>query len=488
MAKYHLSQAAVADNNIASFQQIQNTIDDGLFGILEPAIGNSLINSYGNQGIDYFSYIKSLGYMKSTGRPTYSYFADDWWHQKFVVKTGVAASSAGGSVQLTLDSSVIDTSNRFYPQFGDNVYFPGNVQGYIYSVVVTVPSAPVFTIQVNDVNGIIPATTTGQQLMIGGNTNSQGSTNDRKSMMHDKNLFSNTTCIVKTPYSVTGSDMAEGGLYVSKDTEGNMIDSLPAYERFIAEYEHHLAVSMKLLTDQQVTATNGNEVDPTNDLGFNFTGTNGLVTEMQSLAAQQSYVPSALTINNFYSQSRNLEKLGISSGEYIFHLDGTDLEFVWQQMLSTQFAAAQADGMYNKKVASRFFNNNSTGLNGEALSATLDYTAITVAQRCHIFNNLKMLTHPQLLGIEGYGAGSWGMLIPMKNNSVKIDNIDTSRPTIGMRYKEYGGYNRMVELNITGGANMANATNNYDRKSWQWRSEIGAEHVNLFQCIFMQAA
>jgi hypothetical protein len=218
------------------------------------------------------------------------------------------------------------------------------------------------------------------------------------------------------------------------------------------------------------------------------TGTNGLVTEMDTYAIPYPYTIGGLTINDFYAQSRAQEALGVTASD-IFHFDGTDLEFQWQQLLSTYFAQAQADGLFNAHTASRFFNSDSTGMDGESLSATIDFTTIKVAQKYHTFNNPKLLTMPQMLGLPDYNAGYWGMSFPMSKHRAQLDlgSKDTSLPSIGMTYRSMNGYNRMVELTINGGANGV-STNHEDRKSWQWISEIGAEHVNLFQAVFMQLA
>src|ERR1035437_1828731 len=162
---------------IPSFQQISDTISEGLFGIDQPAIGNTLITKYGHQQLDWFSYMKSLGYMKPVGLNTYSFFTDDWWHQPFVVKTG--ATAVGGVLTVDIDPSTVDSSGRFYPQFGDTIMFTDHTTGIIMDVTGTT-----FTISTS--TGTNPTVATGAKLYINGNSQSEGSTNQRKSIMHNK--------------------------------------------------------------------------------------------------------------------------------------------------------------------------------------------------------------------------------------------------------------------------------------------------------------
>jgi len=453
-----------------------NTVNIGLFGINKPELLNKLVNRFGDQGLDYFMYLKSLGWVRPTGQETFGHFEDDWLHQTWTVGAPAGSPGAGNPQTYVLDPSSINAANGlYYPQVNDTVLFSGGggEVGSISAITGTFPAPVSITIAPKSPTMNFPALLAGDVLVINGNNQSEGADGaTRRSIFDNLFQYQNTLQIVYTKYDVTGSQMANGATYIPGDTNGQNYVADYMRGMFNAEYRHSLNISMTLLTGQQNTNLLPDPFNP----GTLLTGTEGLLPYMRRTANPYPYAAGTLSLSDDDAIARILE--AEFAGKYIIRFMGRDLDIETENYLTGFLTPTQTSPAIVEEVASERFKGD------KALAMSLDFTYFKKGGYMHMLKPLKILNHPQLLGAAGYEGHTLGILIPMDEKRVKIDGVDTQVPSIGCRYKEFAGYNRMAEILEVGGANKVK-TNLVDSNSKLWRSHFGAHHSGGNKMILM---
>jgi hypothetical protein len=451
---------------------VNNVPNISLFGINKPELLAKLICTHGNQGMDYLTILRTLGYESPTGQKSYGHFEDDWYHRTFKNLNAVAAPGAGNNALVTLDPSSLTSTNAFYPQVTDDVYFPNGVIGMIIAIDTTVPAAPVLTIRPKVATENIGLIAAGQDLVINSNSQSEGA-GPRKGSLDNLYQYSNQLKIVSTFFEVTGSQMANGPTYIPSDTEGHDFGKDYLRGMFTQEYRHTVAISGALLFDK--IPTNTGLTDPAT--GLPYTGTEGLVPYIQRTGNIYPYVSGALTTADDDQIARVLDKE--LAGRYILRMMGNELMLETENYLVDYMTNMAASPVLAKQVASNVFNDN------DALAAMVDFSLFKKGSRVHLLKKMDVLSHPQLYGAAGYKGKNMGILIAMDQQKVKIGEKETSAPSIGFRYKAFAGYSRMSEVTTVAGAGNGNKNTHQDVMSKQIRSEIGAHHSGGNKMILM---
>jgi hypothetical protein len=103
------------------------------------------------------------------------------------------------------------------------------------------------------------------------------------------------------------------------------------------------------------------------------------------------------------------------------------------------------------------------------------------------FKRFPSFSNAKTYGASGYDYSSQGMFIPLGMNKALDSNGRSEKlPTIGMRYKQLGSYNRFTEVwDVSGAGNGRKVTQN-DSKNLYLRGHIGSHNMVGNQMILLR--
>jgi hypothetical protein len=120
------------------------------------------------------------------------------------------------------------------------------------------------------------------------------------------------------------------------------------------------------------------------------------------------------------------------------------------------------------------------GQSGKAVKVGFKYMELN--NRTYCFNTFYRFDDPRSVGAPGYFGKHFAFFCPI---GTKPDpkNGDNKIPYFGFYYKSKGGYSRLDEVNTLFGATNGQHTQDADKNSMTFKSQIGAAHVggeNMF--------
>ena len=452
------AQQAVYTNEIATS-----------FDILKPEEWSKLMKSHGNQNAEYFSVIAQLGFKVASANETYSHYEDDWIHETVVVGATVNYLAAGVGGNFTIAAASIPPVGQGDPyirvkdelltQAGNRVY----VTDITGTVVTVVPTEATVTLSAADF-------VTGDELSIFANGSDEG-TNQPAGRFSGTRKQSNYLQIIKETLQVTGTQMTDQLWFNEISYAGSNGKSISAYYtkgQEEAEYRMALAMEGACLFGKKNTNTT-NLLDP--ETGKALKLTEGTYSYMESQGNIVNYTPGSFTVSKFNEINKIADK-EVAPMHYCAFL-GIDIH----DELDDTFVD------YNKETNISFTSD----ITGGKKKIDIGFEMLNKGGRQYGFKRFGSFSNQKTYGASGYDYSSQAMFIPLGMNKALDANAQSQKlPTIGMRYKQLGSYNRFMEVyDVSGAGNGRKVTQN-DSKNLYLRSHIGSHNMVGNQMVLLR--
>tara|TARA_R110000751_G_scaffold79121_2_gene159557 strand:+ start:3563 stop:4942 length:1380 start_codon:yes stop_codon:yes gene_type:complete len=428
-----------------------------VFDIDKPEILNTLFRAKGDQGLELFQIIQTMGFKYPTAQVEYSHFEENWKHETFqVASTTTAPGGPGQFLEIRLAASSLDAQNNFYPRKGDQVMFPDRTIAVI-TAITGAGSANVDVTMVPVDNTITLSAADGLTLIINSGAFSEGSTQPLGAFT-GTSKYTNNTQIIKETMTATGTEMTNQKWFDKLDNG----KGIPAYYikgQQDTEYRMALKVNGALLFSQRSNNT-ANLTDP--DTGRAIRTTEGLVPFITRTGHQKFYTGGSFSVQNFNDAVKTLDKE--FAPNYICALNGIDLDIEIEDALVDYFKDTNINYAQSGMAKSLLGGN-------EGLAASVGFRYLMKGQRTFGFKRMGVFSHDKLYGAPGYNTAGLGVLIPM--SKVKDKKTMMEVPTFGMRYKKLGKYDRMMEVWNVNGAGVGTKVIADDLHNFFLRCDIG---------------
>ncbi len=439
------------------------------FDIDKPERLNTLFRRRGDQGMGYFRLLESLGFKMPVAQDTYEHDEEDWVHETFHSRNIVAAPGPGNNSLITLDPVDLDGGNRFYPRLWDTVMFVNEVTGQIIDIDTTAPAAPILTVRPNGLTAAIPALVAGQELIIISGAFSEGSEQPEGAVAGTFH-YDNDAQIIKETLKATGTEMTNQKWF-TKVSNPNA-KNIPAYYlkgQLDTDYRMNLKIDGALLFQQRTTNT---MIDP--DTNRQLLTTEGLVPYIRRVGNTVNYTPGLFSVQRFNEVVKLLDKEHAPS--YICMMNGINLDIEIEDTLVDYFKDTNINFVTGRTTGDLFKGN-------EGLAMSVAFRLFVKGERTFALKRMPIFSHARLYGASGYSTAGLGVLIPMSRKKDKLTKDDL--PTIGVRYKKLGPYNRMMEVwNVSGAGPFQKVISRDIHQHFQ-RCHVGAHHMAGNQMLLL---
>lgn len=425
-----------------------------------------IFKRFGDQGMSYFTFLKSLGFDMPVAQETYSWYEENRYHEYMIVAANLPSPGQGNDLTFTLDAASLTVNNQFYPVLYMQVMFPNEVVGSIVNINTANPAAPQITVRPSEVTDTIPAVSAGDVIIITSNAHSEGSVNPKGSLAGTEE-YDNQVQIIKATWTATGTEMTNQ----SWVRIGNTPDA-PYYltGQVQTDYRYALAVDGALLFGKK--NTNTNLVDP--DTGNPLTSTEGLIPSIRQRGNTIVSTPGTWSVADFDQMVRIFDREGAPKN--VLGMMGLDKLQENQSVLKAYFNNTNIQ-LAIKGAERGIFKGNA------ALSANLEFEYLTTAGYTFMFSQMGVFTNPKLYGAPGYGMKDYAIFLPV--GKLKDPKAGKMVDNIGFRYKKAAGYNRLLEVwNGDSGAGPVKVTSR-DVQNMYWRGHIGAHHMGVNQMVLV---
>jgi len=446
---------------------------------------NEIFRPYGDQGKTYL-FIRSLGFERSVGNDDYLHYEKDKSHVNFKQSTSVGAvTQAGAGLPLTIsiDSTDLDASNKYYLRKGDNVITASQVRCYVKEEP-TVTTGGLgggvdlveFAIYPNKITDTIGTIASGEVMSIYSGTSSEKS-GFPKEATAGSTQFSNTAKIVKENVGTTGTQLVTESWIKAYNKAGEM-QGWYAEAMVDIDYRILLKLDGMFFLDYQIDNTASRAVDSVT--GYPVKGTMGLDDGVETYGNVETYTTGAFAITDFDTYDKILRSNYIHSDVPIWFPMALDLYQEVENALKTYFADTNIN--YVKDVLNaRLFKGDAS------LGASVNFKYLQKSDRCYMFNALDNFNNPETYNSTGHtwqGVG-YGIPIHKKKDPVTGDDI----PSFGTRYRSKGEYNRKFILERQGGVGAShNPVHEIDKQNTYIMCHMGCEFFGLNQFIKVKPA
>jgi len=441
------------------------------FDIHKPEYLNSLFSRYGDQGASFFQLIRSMGFEKPVALDTYGHFEENHIHEIVHARDIVAQPAQGDPITFTLSLADLDVNNNFYVRKFDQMLFPNEVTGIVTAINVADPTAPIITVEPNEVTDRFPALTADEELVIMSNAFSEGSTQPQGAVSGTWE-YSNTAQIIKETIGFTGTEMVNQ-TWFDVTTKGQQIPAFYFKGQIDIDYRMALRIDGALLWGKQTTNTTGVIDDDNNNLVIRTT--EGLIPYVRRVGNEQSYTAGAFDIDEFDEMDNTLDRE--FAGSRVLGLLGILLHQDIENSLKDYFANTNIQ--FAKEATNpALFNNN------EALSASVNFTYLVKSERTFLMKRMGVFNNRKLYGATGYEAPRMGVWMPInkRKDPVSGNQVDS----IGTRYRALGKYSRRMEVWQVGGAGEGLKVTAFDTRNTYQRCHVGAHFRGGNQFVLME--
>lgn len=445
--------------------------------IFEPQDNATLFRTYKNQGLPWLLALQIMGAeTPATGEEYYAWQEGKIW-ESFTVRATVADPGAGNNIVIVLAAGSVNASNQFFPQPGDDVMFKNQVAGYIKSIDVTTPAQPALTIAPKVVTANIGQVVAGDTVIVYSNSSGEAGTMPAARTSKPTRVAGHLK-IIETTFSATGTEMSNGIRLKKVDGAGNILGWYDYNRQIATDYQHALKISHALLVDQ--LNTNPTQViDPTTVSGNAVAySTEGLVTAIAARGNSYPKASGAFALTDFDAIDLVLTKQ-FNEGNMLCLLGKKRMQNI-RSILQT--------ANYNTGVdfTETIMNSGLVGDGADARSkaVNLDFTALKIGNRWYYFKELMEFNMPDTLGATGFPYPDMMLMVPagMTADAKTRELI----PYSGVRYKKLGDYSRRAQAWSYGAAGKDGTfVGNVDMHYDYMRSHIGAQHVNVNQCVIV---
>ena len=440
------------------------------FNILKPEKWDALMRSHGNQNAEYFNVINKLGFKVATTNESYSHFEDEWIHETVLAKAPIVVGAAGVVTTFTIDPANLDPDNNFYLRIKDQVLTQTGVLCYVTAIDISAPAVPVATIAPLDITAVATVIA-GDEMAITSNAADEGTTQP-EGRFSGTIEYTNNVQIIKETLSVTGTSMTDGLWFNSIEERGSdgKTSILGYYIKGQADAEYRMALHMEGACLFGVNNTNPTvAIDP--DTGKAIKTTEGTYTYMESNGNIVNYTPGSFTVSKFNELDKIADK-EVAPENYCAFL-GIDIHH--------EFDDTFVD--YNKDTNISFTKD----ITGGKKSLEIGFDFLKKGGRKYGFKKMQSFSNAKTYGAPGYGYSSQGLFIPLgRNKALDKNGRSESLPTIGMRYKALGSYNRYMETWDVSGAGNSRLVSAVDTRNLYLRSHIGSHNMVGNQTILLR--
>lgn len=451
----------------AAVQAIYTNEIETSFNILKPDKWAQLMRSHGKQKSEYFSVITQLGFKVAATNETYSHFEDDWIHETVKAAAPIVIGAAGADTTFVIDPQSLDSDNRFYLREKDAILLQNGVRAYVRDIDTTTPTAPVVTISPFDPTAVATVTAA-DELAIYTNGADEG-TDQPKGRFSGTREYSNDLQIIKETLSVTGTAMTDGLWFTSFGYKGENGETLSAYYiKGQKEAEFRIALSMEGACLFGERNTNPLNIDP--ETGKQLKSTEGTYTYMEKNGNIVNYTSGSFTVSKFNEINKIADK-EVAPDNYCAFL-GIDIH--------DEFDDTFVD--YNKDTNISFTES----VTGGKKKIDIGFDMLRKSGRSYGFKRLDSFSNAKTYGATGYDYVSQGMFIPLGYNKALSGNQTTSLPTVGMRHKALGGYDRYMEVWDNSGAGVGRKVTQNDSRNLFLRTHIGSHNMVGNQMILLK--
>lgn len=458
-------------------QNTANSIMVSTLDLAEPEYLNKIFRRYHGQGGQTYLLINSLGFDRPVESDEYHHFEEDHYDDYIVVKSIAGAGVAGAASSFLLDPSKYDSDRKYYPQVNNVVMFSNRVIAWITDVTdAGIGGDITITVKPHDESEAIPALAAGEKIAIISNTWNEASSVPEP-LVVGATKFSNEAMIIKEAISSTGTQL------VTK----TWIDQYNKAGEFQGKWhEDMLAIDYRMIKNiegaftwsKRIDTTGGRAVDAD---GYNKKATEGLVPSIATYGHTNKYNEGFFAVTKFDEYARTLQSEYVDTNNPIWAPFGLYLYQECENVLKTYFADTNIN-YCQKTVNDALFKGN------EALGASVNFKYLQKSDYTFLFQNLQSFNDPTTTGITDFKIRNMGMLIPLgirKDPKTKNDI-----PTIGMRYRAMGRYNRkfIVGSLVGFGSQMEGEQfqDTYDKRTEYMMTHRGAEFFGLNSMILIE--
>lgn len=425
---------------------------------------DKLVASKGDQGLEFVGMVHAMNWCQTEKEDTklVQHYEDDWIWDNFRV-----AAQAGGGLTATLTiSSVSIYDGKFYPGVNDIIEFPNtDASGNPILAQVTAIGANTIDVKVANTAWTIPATTEGQELIVG-TTWYADDTGQPASKRTTFNLYQNQFVINKQSVKMTGLAMTEELKWknyelISGKNMGGVVS------RTTGELD------IRMMIGEQYTFLSGQTTDNLTGIA----GLEGMFAGMRRASIQFPYVVWGLSAYDAMDKAQSQVYAGSIQGM----LMGINLEQANRSVMSDYLKHTNVDYVTKSSNLELFGNAE----NSDALAMVIDFNYIKLtSKRRYAFKRFDSLINPKQYGATGYNYQGNFYTIPLKKNNVDPNN-QMRVPTMQIIYRAKDGYDRRNEFFTTGSANVAKYgnTNDVDNRIMNGRSTMSARFFALSQWI-----
>jgi len=459
------------------------------FDIDKPEVRAQLFRIRGNQGMNFFAILESLGYSRGITQNKTKQYEEDWIHQTIHLGNTMTATANPNEYTFTLGTvspnqdyleqnivSPYDTAAQYvFPlKQWDIITLPeNNAKLTVTSVVIVGSTATVLATHSNPTAGpfTLADYVAGVELIITGNAFSEGSDQD-EGLVNKPLIDYNYTQIIKSTFKWTGSQaVSQPWFREYSDGRGIMAYYIVGQEN--TEYEHALAIDAALLFGG---LTEISIVDPTTNEPIQTT--EGIEPYIKRKGQNIPYVPGTFSISLFDYMDKLLEQEGAPQWMGVFA--GTDLDNEKDNVLKAYFQNTRADYISDLAKADLFGDN-------PGLAASVNFRYLQKGYRHWCFTRMPQFNMKKLWGAAGYNTQSLGLIWPLSTKPDK-NNPSNRIPYMGMTYRALGNYSRKAEVFTLLGAGPGQKIQSADRNKLNMRSDIGAEHCGGNQMMRLYQA
>lgn len=454
------------------------------FDIDKPEVRAQLFRIRGNQGMNFFAILESLGYSRPVEQRMTRTYEEDWIHQ--TIHLGNNMTATGNPYEYTFQLSTTSPNIDYLEQ---NVTSPYNTNAqYVFPIkqwdIITLPennaklqvtsyttvgsTCTVVVKHSNPARGpfTLANYVAGTELIITGNGFSEGSDQD-EGMVNKPLVDYAYTQIHKSTFKWTGSQQVTSAWF-KEMSDGTGIPGYYVVGQNNTEYEHALSIDAALLFG---ALTEISIVDPTTNEPI-YT-TEGIDPYIKRKGENIPYVSGTFNIPLFDYMDKILEQQGAPSWMGFF--GGTDIDNEKDNALKSYFTYTDQTYERNRATADLFGNN-------PGLAQEVNFRYLHKGYRTWCFTRMPQFNMKQVWGATGYSQVKLALIWPLATKPDK-NNPNNRLPYMGQIYRKMGEYSRKAEVYSLLGAGPGMKVTSKDVNKLVMRSDVGAEHVGGNQMI-----
>lgn len=415
----------------------------------KPQILNTIYKKFGTQGVAYLR-VRALGFETPVKLDEYSHFEESLYIDNIKQAAGVTVADpgAGNDITLTLDASRLDADNNYYPQVNFHVLFKNETVGWIRAINVTAGGLGGGVDQVQLVIRPLDNTKTcgqvvaGEELAISSNGFSEGS-----GMPNPENQgvdkYENVAQILKKAIGVTGTELVNE-TWIDQYNEAGEFQGYYRTGQDALDYRMLTAIDGMFWHGQLTDNTAGRAIDPTTNRPYKTS--EGLITYLRRVGNVNPYTVGSYDVSEFDSYELTLEQNFVDPGIPVWMPMATKLYQEVENELVDYLDNTNVD--YTRTAVNDMLFNS-----GDSKGVNINFKYLTKSGRTFLFDKLSGFSNPKTYGSSTYDYDKMGFIIPLEKRRDPKSQGDI--PSIGIRYRAMGAYNRRMITDTLSGIGAA---------------------------------